>query len=50
MMRQKEQLKLRVPKVGEIAPNFSLPALDGNTVEVAQYPRPVALVFLRHLA
>jgi hypothetical protein len=42
--------KRRVPKVGETAPNFVLPATDGSTVELATYPKPTALVFMRHLA
>jgi peroxiredoxin len=33
-----------------MAPDFTLPATDGGTVHLAEYPRPVALVFLRHLA
>ncbi|GAC1458537.1 MAG: hypothetical protein PVSMB4_18080 [Ktedonobacterales bacterium] len=42
--------RLRLPRVGELAPDFTLPATDGGTVHLAEYPRPVALVFLRHLA
>lgn len=41
---------LRLPKVGEMAPGFVLPATDGTMVDLAAYPKPVALVFLRHLA
>lgn len=41
---------LRLPRVGQVAPNFSLPATDGTNVELSVYPKPVALVFLRHLA
>ena len=42
--------KLRIPKIGEIAPNFVLPATDGSMVELAIYPKPTVLVFMRHLA
>jgi peroxiredoxin len=41
---------LRVPKVGELAPNFTLPATDGSIIELTKYHNPVALIFLRHLA
>jgi peroxiredoxin len=40
----------RLPRVGEPVPDFTLPATDGATVHLAAYPKPVALVFLRHLA
>jgi len=43
-------MSLRVPKTGEVGPNFSLPSTDGTIVELASYSKPVALVFLRHLA
>jgi peroxiredoxin len=46
----KSETKLRVPEVGEVAPDFSLPAISGTTVELTHYPKPVVLVFLRHLA
>ncbi|MEI6046295.1 MAG: hypothetical protein WCS37_18250 [Chloroflexota bacterium] len=50
-MEQKEPgLNLRVPRVGEVAPNFTLPATDGSVVELATCSKPVALIFLRHLA
>jgi peroxiredoxin len=42
--------QLRLPRVGEPAPALHLPATDGTTVDLATYPKPVALVFLRHLA
>jgi hypothetical protein len=41
---------LRLPKVGAMAQGFVLPATDGTMVDLAAYPKPVALVFLRHLA
>lgn len=40
---------LRLPRVGEPAPEFALPATDGATVDLATTPRPLALVLLRHL-
>jgi len=40
---------LQLPLVGTIAPNFNLPAIDGERVELASYPKPVALIFMRHL-
>jgi hypothetical protein len=36
--------------VGEPAPDFTLPATDSGVIHVAAYPKPVALIFLRHLA
>lgn len=42
--------KLRQPVVGERAPDFTLPATDGESVTLAACGQPVALVFLRHLA
>ncbi|CAA9580473.1 MAG: hypothetical protein AVDCRST_MAG88-3260 [uncultured Thermomicrobiales bacterium] len=50
MTERGAKVKPRVPGVGEIAPVFVLPATDGTTVELAVVRRPVALVFLRHLA
>jgi peroxiredoxin len=41
---------LRLPHLGELAPDFTLPATHGSVVRLAEYPKPVALVFLRHLA
>jgi hypothetical protein len=41
--------RLRLPRVGEPAPAFALPATDGATVELAGAAKPLALVFLRHL-
>ncbi|MEW6130344.1 MAG: hypothetical protein AB1757_25135 [Acidobacteriota bacterium] len=42
--------QLRQPKIGELAPDFTLPAVDGDSVHLANYAKPVSLVFLRHLA
>lgn len=50
MTERGAKVKLRVPGVGEIAPAFALPATDGTAVDLGSYPKPVALVFLRHLA
>lgn len=41
--------QLRLPRVGEPAPALVLPTTDGTTVDLATAPKPVALVFLRHL-
>jgi peroxiredoxin len=41
---------LRLPRAGEPAPGFTLPATDGEVVHLVAYPKPVALIFLRHLA
>lgn len=43
-------MPLRLPRVGELAPDFTLPASDGGEVHLAAIPKPVALIFLRHLA
>lgn len=40
----------RVPRAGEPAPDFEAQSLDGTTLTLASHPKPVALVFLRHLA
>jgi peroxiredoxin len=40
---------LDVPRVGAIAPDFTLPATDGRVIHLAESPRPFVLVFLRHL-
>jgi peroxiredoxin len=40
----------RIPRAGDPAPNFQAYAVDGETVTLADHPKPVALVFLRHLA
>ena len=39
-----------MPQAGELALNFSQPDSAGEMVELARYPRPVGLVFMRHLA
>jgi hypothetical protein len=41
--------RLRLPRVGEPAPAFALPATDGATEDLASAAKPLALVFLRHL-
>ncbi|BCX06062.1 MAG: hypothetical protein KatS3mg053_4000 [Candidatus Roseilinea sp.] len=41
---------LRIPQVGEPAPNFEATDIDGRAVVLSRHPKPVALVFLRHLA
>jgi peroxiredoxin len=42
--------KLHQPQTGELAPDFSLSATDGNWITLSNYPKPVALTFFRHLA
>lgn len=37
-------------QVGEFAPDFTLPTLDGDELKLANLAKPVSLVFLRHLA
>jgi len=41
---------LRVPLVGEPAPDFEAVDVDGRPVALSRQPKPIALVFLRHLA
>jgi peroxiredoxin len=40
---------LDVPRVGTIAPDFVLPTIDRGVIQLADFPRPFVLVFLRHL-
>lgn len=40
---------LDVPRVGTIAPNFVLPTTDRGVIQLAEFPTPFVLVFLRHL-
>lgn len=42
-------MPLHFPRIGEPAPNLTLPATDGALVRLADHAMPVALVFLRHL-
>lgn len=42
--------ELRKPRAGEIAPDFTLTSTDGEIVRLSDYPKPVSLTFLRHLA
>jgi hypothetical protein len=42
--------QLHLPERGAVAPDFSLPAIDGLMVKLSSYPKPVALIFMRHLA
>ena len=42
--------KLRQPQIGDLAPDFTLPATNGSMIKLKQHQKPVALVFLRHLA
>jgi peroxiredoxin len=37
-------------KIGDQAPDFTLPSADDGVISLAQLSKPVALVFLRHLA
>lgn len=39
----------RPPGLGAPAPEFVLPAAGGGTVRLREHPKPLALVFLRHL-
>ncbi|HSE97462.1 MAG TPA: hypothetical protein VLD57_04275 [Blastocatellia bacterium] len=43
-------IDMRVPRVGEIAPDFALPSTGGGVVRLSECPGPVALVFFRHLS
>jgi hypothetical protein len=40
----------RIPRLNEPAPNFEAQLLSGETITLVTHPKPVALVFLRHLA
>jgi len=42
--------KLRQPRVGEIAPDFTLTATDGELFKLSHCPKPLSITFLRHLA
>lgn len=42
--------RLRLARVGEEAPDFTLPATDGTVIDLATCRKPVVLVFMRHLA
>jgi peroxiredoxin len=43
-------MKLRMPVVGELAPNFNLSATTGNPIELAKLSHQTVLIFMRHLA
>ncbi|MCS6846964.1 MAG: hypothetical protein RMN52_04535 [Anaerolineae bacterium] len=45
-----ERVSLRIPQVSEPAPDFEATDVDGCIVALSQHPKPVAPVFLRHLA
>lgn len=45
-----ESSSLKLPRIGESAPTFTLPATEGSEVSLAAYPKPLALSFMRHLA
>lgn len=47
--RSELHMSLRLLRVGERAPEFKLPAAYGDDVHLAEYAKPVAIVFLRHL-
>jgi peroxiredoxin len=42
--------RLRAPRAGEVAPDFTLPDVEGGVVKLSDCPKPVAAVFLRHLS
>lgn len=43
-------MERKLPRVGDLAPDFTLATTNGGALRLATVPRPVALVFLRHLA
>jgi peroxiredoxin len=43
-------MERKLPRVSDPAPDFTLATTDGGALRLASVPKPVALVFLRHLA
>jgi peroxiredoxin len=45
-------LNVDLPRLdkGDEAPVFTLPSVDGGVISLSEQPKPVALIFLRHLA
>jgi peroxiredoxin len=43
-------LYLQLLRAGEIAPDFNLKSVEGEYVQLSSIKKPVALIFLRHLA
>jgi hypothetical protein len=41
---------LRLPTNGDMAPDFSIASVNGGTIRMEEVPKPLLLVFLRHLA
>ena len=41
---------LRIPSVDEPAPDFEATDVDGRAIVLSRQPKPIALIFLRHLA
>lgn len=50
MSKATNATRLRLPRKSEPAPALRLPATEGTPVDLANYLKPVALVFMRHLA
>ncbi|MBU6360478.1 MAG: hypothetical protein WCL57_06625 [Chloroflexota bacterium] len=39
-----------IPSVGQLAPNFLLPSIEDQHVQLSASAKPAVLVFMRHLA
>jgi peroxiredoxin len=48
-MKRIADVTRNLPPVGALAPDFTLAATDGGAVHLADAPKPLGLVFLRHL-
>jgi len=47
---EKSTSRLRVPRIGDAAPLFEARDINGRNMSLAEHPKPLSLVFMRHLA